>query len=106
MRSLMRHDIVREAGEHRFVPFVLEVPEKEPSVTLRVEGVRLSEGMRRHVDLMSIEAPRHPAPKRELKARKGSHDDRVGILGMKSRITDEIAGLPANRNHRRGIERP
>src|SRR5688500_5115163 len=55
-----------------------------------IKSIRVGEGVRSDIDLMARETPAYPASQREFKARQGFHDNRINVLLMKSRISNQV----------------
>jgi hypothetical protein len=90
VRRLVRHHVVREAAPHHAPAPAGEVAEHERLVALGVEGVGVGEGVRRDLDLVPVEAPAHAPPQRELEPRQRPHHDGVDVLGVESRVREQL----------------
>jgi hypothetical protein len=76
----------REAGIDALTAGAGEITEEYRAIVAGIKCIRIGEGVWGDVKLMSIRAPGHAPPERELELRQRTHSDHVDVLGVESGI--------------------
>ena len=88
VRGFVRHDVVRQTGEHRALA-AREIPEEQRLIAFGVERVGVGERVRRDVELMAAKSPADAAPERKFESRQRPHHDRIHVLRVKAGISED-----------------